>query len=204
MVWDYMDGSTYPPPPPPPPPVVTWTKGDTPPVNNPGGPVLNSGQSSNVQPPAVPKQTGNSSGKTSVDTPSLDVFASNMGKLIAPVKDAWTTLNGVAPIAAGSFADATTIRSRIAPGTGDSGGSSTTSGQDLKSSYLSVLQDLYTGLGDLQTAAQQMSTKYKTTDDLNGASATDLQNDFADAGSQFGQMMTDNGGAPISTTSTTL
>lgn len=191
-------GPSFRPPPPPPPPVTQWTKGDVPPLSTPAGPTLTSGQTANTQPPAVPSQDGGS-GTTVVDTPSLDTFAENMGKLMAPVKDAWSTLNGLSPIAAGSFADATNIRTKVS---GDSSGASGSS-SDLLSSYLSVLDDLHSGLSDLQVAAQQMSQKYTTADDLNGMSATDLQNDLEDTQNLFGNMMSANGGAPAASTTTT-
>jgi hypothetical protein len=178
------------------PPVTGWSTGDAPAINNPDKPSLNSGQQANAQAPPVPQQDGGK-GATVVNTPSLDVFASNMGKLMAPVKDAWTTLNGVAPIAAGSFADATAIKTKVSGGGASTGGASA---GDIVSGYLNVLNDLHKGLGDLQTAANQMSAKYTTADDLNGMSAIDLQNDMGDSANLFGQLGTDSGAAPSTTT----
>src|ERR1700761_1491292 len=178
------------------PPVVSWSTGDAPAINNPDKPALNSGQQANTQAPPVPQQDG-SKGETVVNTPSLDVFASNMGKLLAPVKDAWSTLNGLAPVAAGSFADATAIRSKVSGGDASTGGD--TAG-DIVGGYLKVLNDLHKGLGDLQTTANTMSGKYKTADDLNGMSATDLQNDLGDSANLFGQLGTDSGASPSTTT----
>ena len=62
------------------------------------------------------------------------------------------------------------------------------------SSYHSVLHDLATGLTDLQTATQQMSRRYTTTDDLNGMKVADLQSGLNATTADFNAMISANGG----------
>jgi len=184
-----MDGTPGPsspppppqPPPPPPPsgPPPEWNPGD---ANKPSPAPLPSGAA--PTPPPVPGGAGN--GKhTSVDTPSLDLFAQNIGQLIQPVSDALSGLHGV-NVQPGAFYHADVIRSKIGGANGDAG---------LKNNYTLVLNDLKNGLSDLQTAVTQMSAKYKSTEDLNGMKVSDLQNDFDSASSYFNSMTSDNGGS---------
>ena len=194
--WDYMDGSTYSPPPPPPPPIVGWNQSDAPAATPNSGPQVTPTENGNLTPPGVPKQNGGS-GSTVVDTASMDTFASNMGKLIAPVNDALSKLKALEPLAPGAFADAYNVQTKV------SGASSSTTGDGLVPNYTTVLQDLVNGLTDIQSAAQQMSSKYKTADDLNNMSVTDLQNNLNQAQGDFSNMMSANGGMGATTTTTT-
>jgi hypothetical protein len=135
-------------------------------------------------PPPVPGTTGGS-GTTVVHTPSLDTFASNMGMLVSPVKNALSMLQAMPPVAPGQFYHAYQIEDKV-DGTGGTGG--------LVSSYTSVLNELADGLTSIQSAATAMSKKYTTIDELNNAKVSDLDNDFDTAQSEFGSMMTANGG----------
>lgn len=59
-------------------------------------------QQARLTPPPPPKITG-TNGKTVVDTDALEIFADNMGKLVAPVQDAVNQLKGTGPVQAGVF-----------------------------------------------------------------------------------------------------
>lgn len=166
--------SPPPPPPSPPPPTGPWSPSDAPNAashNNPSG--------SGPAAPPVPD------GKTSVDTPSLDLFATNMNALIAPLRTAYSALDNV-NVQPGAFYHADQIRSQINGPNGDAG---------LKSQYQKVISDLVQGLSDIGDAVNQMKQKYKSTEDLNGASATDLQNDFQTVQGDFSTMMSDASGS---------
>jgi hypothetical protein len=158
-----------PPPPKPPAPTGPWSPSDAPNAqqqNNPSG--------NGPAAPLVP-------GKTSVDTPSLNLFATNMNALIAPLKSAYTALEGV-DVQPGAFYHADQIRNQINGQNGDAG---------LKSQFQKVLTDLVQGLSDVNDAVATMTKKYKSTEDLNGASVTDLQSDFQTVSSDFSTMMSD-------------
>jgi hypothetical protein len=167
----------------PPPPLVQWG------TNDPGTP---RSQSNPVLPapvpasPAVPSQYGGS-GATSVNTPSLDVFATNMGQLVDMARNALSQLTGLPPVAPGAFYHAYQIQDKVSGASGSS--------NDLVANYQGVLTDLANGLTDIQSAAQNMSQKYTTTDDLNNMSVTDLQNDLSVSQGDFTGMMSANGGS---------
>jgi hypothetical protein len=142
------------------------------------------------QAPPVPGTQGGS-GQTVVSTPSLDAFAASVGQLISPVQTALSQLKALAPVAPGAFDKAWTIQGQVS-GSQTGSGSSTPA---LQATYETVLTDLINGLTDLQSAVVTMSGKYTTADDLNHATATDLQNDLDAAQGDFGNMMTANGGS---------
>jgi hypothetical protein len=152
---------------PPPPPPVEWTPGDD---TNPGPTQQNPSGSG----PGMP---------TSVDTPSLDAFATYMGELIPTLNALLPGLNLV-NVQPGAFYHADQIRELINGLNGDSG---------LKSRFTQVISDLVQGLTDIQTAVNEMSTKYQGTEDLNNMSVTDLQNDFQQVEGDFSSLMSDAG-----------
>jgi hypothetical protein len=135
-------------------------------------------------PPLVPKQ-GGGPGTTTVDVPTLDLYAKNIGLLIPTVEDALTKLKALEPLAPGAFYHAYQILTKVQ----GSGG--------LVPSYTEVLTDLANGLTDIQNAVNQMATKYKSFDDLNKLTVTELQNDLTDAENEFNALMKTNGGAPV-------
>jgi hypothetical protein len=155
-----------------------WTSADAPSAPQQGDP---SGGAPTA--PAIP-------GKTSVDTPSLDLFAANLNELITPLKQAYSDLEDV-DVQPGAFYHADQIRNQINGVDGTSG---------LKSQYQQVLTDLVTGLTDTVAAVQKMSRKYSSVEDLNKASAADVQSDLTTASGDFSQMMSDaaSGGASSS------
>jgi hypothetical protein len=155
--------------PPPPPPPVEWKPGDD---HNPG-PQHSNPNGSGPTPP------------TTVDTPSLDAFATYMGELIP-------TLNNLLPdlklvdVQPGAFYHADQIRAVINGLNADAG---------LKNKFTLVIADLVQGLTDIQTAVTTMSSKYKSTEDVNNMSVTDLQNEFQTVQSDFTTLMNDAGGS---------
>lgn len=117
-------------------------------------------------------------GHTSVHTPSMDLFAKNIGILIAaggPLRTAQLQLSGV-NAQPGAFYHADQIRTKIGGANGDAG---------LKAQFTLILNDLLNGLTTVQTAMQDLSTKYKSTEEANGISVKDLQTDFDTATTYF-------------------
>lgn len=162
-----------------------------PPASQPG-PVISSQEGENLIPPPVPSQAGSGPGTTTVDTPSLGTFAANIGALLVPVKDAYTQLNTLPTVKPGLFYHAYQIQSKVNGAQSTSTGSASAS--NLVTNYLAVLNDLADGLTQIQNAAQQMSQKYTTFDELNQMKAAELQGDLANANTEFSQMMSANGG----------
>jgi hypothetical protein len=139
---------------------------------------------------APPVPSHDSSGKgTTVDTPSLDLFADNIDQLIAPVHQAREALNGVS-VQPGAFYHANQMRISVNGANGDDG---------LKKQYYKVLTDLATGLADIRDGVRKLSAKYTTIEDANKITANDLSTDFDSSSSDFNGLITDAGGNPAST-----
>ncbi|WP_146214582.1 hypothetical protein [Streptomyces sp. ICBB 8177] len=134
--------------------------------------------------PNVPGGSGAPGSGTSVDTPSMLLFADNVDKLIQPAKDAATKLQGV-QAEPGAFYHANQIRTKVNGLNADSG---------LKEQYIKVFQDLAQGLGDLRDGVKQLAQKYTTLEEAGTMKATDLQNAMQSTDSDFTTMMTDAGG----------
>ena len=134
--------------------------------------------------PPVPSSSGSDSGGTHVDTPSMDVFADNIDKLIAPTQSASTTLQTVS-VQPGAFYHANQMRITVNGPNADDG---------LKEKYISALADLGQGLADLRDGVRQLSKKYATIEDANTMTSTDFQNAMASSQGDFSTVMTDVGG----------
>lgn len=134
--------------------------------------------------PPVPGGEGGSKG-TSVDTPSLAVFADNIDKLITPLKSAQERLATVA-VAPGAFYHANVMRTQVNGPNSDSG---------LKKSYIDALSALITGLTDTRDGARKLSHDYQAGEDGNSMSAKKLAEAFGNAPGDFDRMMTANGGS---------
>jgi hypothetical protein len=158
-----------------------------------GSPTLTPAETANLTPPAVPSSSGSGSGTTVVNTPSMDVFATNIGHLVGPVKDAYTKLAALAPVEPGQFYDAYELQGDV------SGASGATS--DLVSNYIGVLKNLADGLTDIKSAATTMSQKYTSIDDLNNMKVADLNSDLSNSQSDFTNMMDANGGSSSTSSS---
>ncbi|MCX5135010.1 hypothetical protein ACFWA4_22105 [Streptomyces sp. NPDC060011] len=139
-------------------------------------------------PPPVPG--GNGSNGTSVSTPSLDLFATNIDLLIQPVRDVATGLADVA-IAPGAFYHANVMRTKVNGPNADAG---------LKKSYGDALSALVTGLTDLRDGVKQLSHDYGTTEEANAMTATDLADALGNTANDFNTMMTSNGGTGMTGT----
>jgi hypothetical protein len=174
-----------------------WSSNNDPPsATQQNGPVLTPGELGDLTAPPVP---GSGSGQNDVvvNTDALDTFASNVNSLIAPVKDALTTLEGLPKVAAGGFPEAYTISDQVSGG--PSSGTGSGSATDLADSYKMVLNYLANGLTDIAGAANNLSTTYSTADDLNNATAADVTNALNSATSDFNNLLTADGGSPPST-----
>ncbi|MFF7400907.1 hypothetical protein [Streptomyces murinus] len=155
-----------------------------------GGTTLESGHgtvtaSTTFNPPNVPGGSGHPGSGTSVDTPSMLLFADNIDKLIQPTRDAATEL-GKVQAEPGAFYHANQIRTKVNGPNADSG---------LKESYIKVFQDLAQGLGDLRDGVKQLAQHYTTLEDAGRMKATDLQNAMQSTSSDFTSLVTDAGGS---------
>ncbi|GAA3760170.1 hypothetical protein [Streptomyces tremellae] len=178
MTYGTLDGTLPPDPPPPEHKAQEWD----------GSSDLGTGHGTYANkdpfsPPAVPKKGGGGKG-TSVDTPSMDVFASNIDLLLKPVQKASDALTPVT-VASGAFYHANQIRTKVTGTNGDDG---------LKAQYIKVLNDLTNGLTDLREGVKTLAAKYKTLDDANGMKAKDLTDAMDGVTEDFNTMMSDNGG----------
>ncbi|MGW1029003.1 hypothetical protein ACWD4J_35890 [Streptomyces sp. NPDC002577] len=126
-------------------------------------------------PPPVPGGSG-SGRRTSVDTPSMELFADNMDKLAEPVKQAYQKLLELHRVNPGAFYDAYMLRQVSCGANGDSG---------LQNTYLKILHDLGQGLADISSGARLLSQKYKTVEEESKMTAEDLNNAFQSAQSDF-------------------
>ncbi|MFJ9631618.1 hypothetical protein ACIQPR_46395 [Streptomyces sp. NPDC091280] len=133
-------------------------------------------------PPPVPGGDGHNG--TSISTPSLDLFASNIDLLIQPVRDVATGLSDVA-VAPGAFYHANVMRSTVNGPNADGG---------LKKSYGAALSALVSGLTDLRDGVRTLSRNYATTEDANHMTSQDLADALTTTTADFNTMMTSNGG----------
>ncbi|MGQ4514540.1 hypothetical protein [Streptomyces sp. DW26H14] len=184
MTYGTLDGTLPPDPPPPEHKAQEWD----------GKPDLGTGHgtytdASPFTPPAVPKKDGSGKG-TSVDTPSMKVFADNLDLLLKPLTTASDALKPVS-VAPGAFYHANSIRTKVTGTNGDDG---------LKAQYLKVLTDLSNGLTDLRDGVRTLAKKYKTIDDANGMKSKDLTDAMDGVSDDFNLMMSDNGGTGAVTT----
>ncbi|MEU5095072.1 hypothetical protein [Streptomyces sp. NPDC020996] len=142
-------------------------------------------------PPPVPGGDGHNG--TSVSTPSMDLFATNIDLLIQPVRDVATGLSGIA-VAPGAFYHANVMRTTVNGPNADGG---------LKKSYGDALSALVKGLTDLRDGVRALSRKYGTAEEANRMTAGDLADAFAATTADFNTMMTSNGGSGMATTTGT-
>ena len=139
-------------------------------------------------PPPVPGGDGHNG--TSISTPSMDLFASNIDLLIQPVRNVATALNDVA-VAPGAFYHANKMRATVNGANADGG---------LKKSYGDALSALIRGLTDLRDGVRALSRKYGTTEEANNMTASDLADAFTTTTADFNTMMTSNGGSAMTPT----
>jgi hypothetical protein len=161
-------------------PLPEWTPSD---ANHPPDHPLPTGPGSGGQPPAIPG--GDGKGNTSVDTPSLDLFIGNMGKLATPVSGLISKMQTMKPVQPGAFYHADQIRAAISGDNGDGG---------LQHRHRLAATDLNNGLVALQNAMKGLSSKYKTTEELNKGAAQEVQQALSSVSGSFGGVVTDAGG----------
>jgi hypothetical protein len=154
-----------------------------------GGTTLPNGQGTYsddtpFSPPTVPGGSGSGSG-TSVDTPSMKLFADNIDKLIAPTQAAAKKLDPI-NVAPGAFYHADQIRTKVNGLNADDG---------LKAQYGKVLADLVQGLGDLRDGVRQLASNYATLEDANKMTSTDLDKAMQSTSGDFTVLLTDAGGS---------
>ncbi|MQS16218.1 hypothetical protein F7Q99_29320 [Streptomyces kaniharaensis] len=143
------------------------------------------GDSSPVPVPAVPRNGATGPGAVAVSTPSLDLFAANIERLIQPVKDVATALEDVS-VAPGAFYHANMMRNKVNGPNGDTG---------LKKAFTDSLASLVTGLTDLRDGVKALSAKYRTVEEANGMTARDFHDALSDAVGDFNAVATVAGGA---------
>jgi hypothetical protein len=131
-----------------------------------------------VTPPAVPGERGKG-GRTVVDTPSLDLFASNMDKLAEPVKEAYNRLLKLQTVAPGAFFDAYKLREATSGADGSQG---------IQATYLKILHDLGQGLADIGSGSRQLSKNYSTTEEENKMSADEVSTAMESAQGDFSKL----------------
>lgn len=138
---------------------------------------------------APPVPGGDGHNGTSVSTPSLDLFASNIDLLIQPVRDVASGLSEVS-IAPGAFYHANVMRSTVNGPNADDG---------LKKNYGDALSALVRGLTDLRDAVRGLSHKYATIEEANNMTVQDLGDAFTTATADFNTVMTSNDGSAMTT-----
>lgn len=181
----YGDGAAY----------YSWDQCDPPPGLNPPALQWNPGDANRPNTKPLPKDPGptgpkipggkGTDGNTSVDTPSLDLFATNVKSLQDPVNGLIKTLKGMTPVQPGAFYHADLVRQNISGDNGDAG---------IQAKYHSVVTDLGNGLLSLHDAIVSLSGKYKTTEDANKGTAGDVSKALNGAQGYFGGVVTDAGG----------
>ncbi|MGW7673279.1 hypothetical protein ACWGJX_40250 [Streptomyces sp. NPDC054775] len=119
-----------------------------------------------------------------MDTPSLDLFAANVSKLLEPINKAASRLSATS-VQPGGFYHANKMRTAVTGLNADDG---------LKKQYLDVLTALGKGLTDLRGGIVDLSHKYTTFEEANKLSATDLSHYVQSAQGDFDEMMKANGG----------
>ncbi|MFE7271405.1 hypothetical protein [Streptomyces sp. NPDC057623] len=160
---------------PPPPPLKEWDPTTFHPPHTRSGPDQH-------DPPAPPVPGGSGNGRrTSVNTPSMELFAGNMDRLAEPVKQAYQTLVDLQRVNPGAFYDAYALRQSACGANGDTG---------LQNTYLKILHDLGQGLTDISAGMRQLSAKYKTTEEEAKMTAEDLNKAMQSAQSDFTKLGT--------------
>jgi hypothetical protein len=153
-------------------PALSWPDGNDTWWQGNGSPWIDPQQSGDIaNAPPVPSSDGTPVAGLKVSTPSIDLFSKNVDLLVGPAGNVANALLGLPPIAPGYFAD---------------GDSLYTAHAKLVTNFTTVFQNLGKGLEYIRDNAQAMSQKYKTTEDLASADATDVQNFFAQSSSAFG------------------
>ncbi|MFJ5521226.1 hypothetical protein ACIQB4_29845 [Streptomyces griseoluteus] len=147
-------------------------------------------QSGSFLPPKVPGGSG-ADGGTSVNTPSMALFADNVNDLLPQLKDALARLQKV-QVEPGAFYHANQIRLKVNGANADSG---------LKGQYIKVLQDLIQSVGDLRTGVKELAAKYVSLEEANNMESTVLKRAMQASQQGFSTLVPDAGGSTGTTKS---
>jgi len=178
MTYGTLDGTLPPDDPPPPPDLVTWNHDHpwtwTPPADtgasNPSG-------SPAITPPDVPGGKGDGgSGKTTVNTPSMKIFAENINLLLDPLHESLKLLQALPPVAGGDFHTSKVMKTLI---TGDSGEGM------LQGGFETVLKKCIKTVTDTHEAVTKLARDYENIDDLNKLTGQQLSRAMGDVGSDI-------------------
>jgi hypothetical protein len=134
--------------------------------------------SSNPDVPNVPKGTAGSG--TSVDTPSMNLFADNMDRLAELIKTAQEKVKNLPDAAPGAFKEAMELKKVL---TGNGG---------LRENYGTVLHDLRQALMDTAIAIRNASKKYTTIEEASRMQGEDLKTLMTDVEKDFKKLSTDS------------
>jgi hypothetical protein len=172
MTYGTLDGTLPPPPPPPKPKVQDWDSNSVPPVTG-GGP-SNPDGAPPLTPPNVPgKHDGSGSGTTTVNTPSMKVFADNIGTLLTPLNKALELVQAMPKVAAGDFHTGHVMKKLL---TGDAGDGM------MQSGFETVLKKCVKSVTDTHEAVLKLARDYDNIDELNKMTGQQLNRVLSDHG----------------------
>lgn len=115
--------------------------------------------------PTPPKGSSESGGDVSVDTTALKKFADNLDTIAAAVSGARKRVDGLLPIAPGTFTEAVALKAKISGGTGGGG---------LQEGLTVSMHDLNQALSDTADKIRTMANKYATLEEVNDKAGTEL------------------------------
>jgi len=155
--------------------LTNWDPNNTPPPVTGGGPTNPDGSPS-LTPPNVPGKGNGSSGTTTVSTPSMKIFADNIGQLIEPLNKALSYVQSMPKVQAGDFNTGHVIKTML---TGDSGNGM------LQSGFETVLKKCVKSVTDTHEAVLKLARDYENIDDLNKVTGQQLSRAMGDVGSDI-------------------
>jgi hypothetical protein len=112
---------------------------------------------------SIPGVSTDADGNVRVDTKVLKNYADNLDTLAENVGTAWTRVDHLKDLAAGSFKEAKELEAAV---TGDEG---------LRPHYVDALHHLREALMDTASNLRTLATKYSTIEELNQKGGDDLQ-----------------------------
>lgn len=148
--------------------VTDWDPNSVPPVTG-NTPQTPDGAPS-LTPPNVPGKHDGSNG-TTVNTPSMKIFAENIGQLLPPLNKALSLLQAMPKVAAGDFNTGHTMKTLL---TGDAGDGM------MQSGFETVLKKCVKSVTDTHEAVTKLSKDYENIDDLNKVTGQQLSRAMGD------------------------
>lgn len=159
----------------PTPTLTNWDPNNGPAPITGGGPTNPDGTPS-LTPPDVPGKGNGSNGSTTVSTPSMKVFADNIGQLIAPLNKALELVQGMPKVAAGDLHTGHVMKTMI---TGDAGDGM------LQSGFETVLKKCVKSVTDTHEAVLKLARDYENIDELNKVTGQQLSRAMGDVPSDI-------------------